>query len=57
MLQPNFSVEISISSKSQSGAFSEPSEFGRSNLNPIKIRFAAVTSASLISTKEAVQSE
>ena len=57
MLQPNFSVEISISSKSQSGTLSEPSEFGRSNLNPIKIRFAAVTSASLISTKEAVQSE
>ncbi len=57
MSQPNFSLEISFSTNSQNTSILETSKVGSPNLNPIKIRFAAVTSASLISTKEAVQSE
>ena len=57
MLQPNFSLEISISTNSQNMPILQTSTVGSPNLIPIKIRFAAVTSASLISTKEAVQSE
>jgi hypothetical protein len=57
MLQPNFSLEISISTNSQNTPTLQTSKAESPILIPIKIRFAAVTSASLISTKEAVQSE
>ena len=57
MLQPSFSLEISISTNSQNMSILQTSKAGSPNLNPTKIRFAAVTSATLIGTKEAVQSE
>lgn len=57
MSQRNFSLELSISNKCQNESAFRPSESGSLNPHPIKIRFVAVTSSSLITTKEAVPSE
>jgi hypothetical protein len=57
MLQPNLSIEIAISTNSQNRLPATQSKPGMQHSSPVKIRFAAVTSASLGSSKEAVQSE
>jgi len=57
MLQPNLSLQITISTSSQKRLSACQSQVTELNPSPVKIRFAAVTSASLINTKEAVQSE
>jgi hypothetical protein len=57
MSQHNFSLDVSISNKSLTESTFRPSESASSNSGPIKIRFVAVTSSSLITTKEAVPSE
>lgn len=57
MLQPNLSLAITISVASQTQTLATSLNEGRLNSNPTKIRFTAVTSALLIDTKEAVQSE
>ncbi len=57
MLQRNLSVEISISASANEGRASSSTGENWFNSSPVKIRFAAVTSSSVIKSKEAVQSE
>lgn len=57
MLQPNLSLEIVISTTSRKQPSASLVDASRANSNPIKIRFAAVTSATMKNNKEAVQSE